>query len=460
MSDSQPSSRNDVPPLQEQFGTMVIGATAGLIAVAFHAVMNLAEETRAELALLASHHGLLAQAGVVIACGLLAAAAVFLVHRYAPEAEGSGIAAVLEAHRTVSGRRAIRILWVKFLAGFCGLSSGMPLGREGPSVQIGAMSALILRQYGPKLVYYRRRAVELGAAAGLAAAFNAPLAGVVFSFELLRQPFHAHNCFETILACAIADWVCRLFHGPVLELPMLLDGFRAWHELPIFALVGLWAGSIALVFQWFLLAVAKQFRAFADRPAAIVMFTGSWGCLLGLILLWQPAVLGIGHPLFEASIENTLPLTIAAAALAARIPLTAVSYATGAPGGLIVPALLFGVLGGQIFSQGYGLLRGDIEADFHAVCLVAGMAASIGALFRTPLTATIMAVEITGTYTCLLEISIAYIAAHSLLGLAQQPDLYTALGRVHQGHVGGKPARLAAARPSGGPSLRPPDASD
>ena len=449
MSDSHLPSRNDVPPLQEQIGTMVIGAAAGLIAVAFHAVMNLAEETRAELAVLATGHGLLAQVGVVLACGLLAAAAVLLVHRYAPEAEGSGIAAVLEAHRTVGGRRALRILWVKFLAGFCGLSSGMPLGREGPSVQIGAMSALILRHYGPRLVYYRRRAVELGAAAGLAAAFNAPLAGVVFSFELLKQPFHAHNCFETILACAIADWVCRLFHGPVLELPIILDGFRAWHELPIFALVGLWAGAVALLFQGFLLAVAKRLQAFADRPRAMVAFTGGWGCLLGLILLWQPAVLGIGHPLFEASIENTMPLAIAAVVLAARIPLTAVSYATGAPGGLIVPALLFGVLAGQIFSQSYGLLSGGVDADFHAVCLVAGMAASIGALFRTPLTATIMAVEITGTYSCLLEISIAYIAAHSLLGLARQPDLYTALGRIHQRHVGSQPARLDAARPPG-----------
>jgi CIC family chloride channel protein len=449
MSDSQLPSRNDVPPLQEQIGTMVIGAAAGLIAVAFHAVMNLAEETRAELAVLATGHGLLAQVGVVLACGLLAAAAVLLVHRYAPEAEGSGIAAVLEAHQTVGGRRALRILWVKFLAGFCGLSSGMPLGREGPSVQIGAMSALILRHYGPRLVYYRRRAVELGAAAGLAAAFNAPLAGVVFSFELLKQPFHAHNCFETILACAIADWVCRLFHGPVLELPMILDGFRAWHELPIFALVGLWAGAVALLFQGFLLAVAKRLQAFADRPQAMVAFTGGWGCLLGLILLWQPAVLGIGHPLFEASIENTMPLAIAVAALATRIPLTAVSYATGAPGGLIVPALLFGVLAGQIFSKSYGLLGGGVDADFHAVCLVAGMAASIGALFRTPLTATIMAVEITGTYTCLLEISIAYIAAHSLLGLARQPDLYTALSRLHQSQVSSQPARLAAARPSG-----------
>ena len=123
---------------------------------------------------------------VILTCGILAATAVFLVHRFAIEAEGSGIAAVLHAHRTVGGRRALRILWVKFLAGFCALSSGMPLGREGPSVQIGAMSAIVLRQFGIGLVYFRRRTVELGAAAGLAAAFNAPLSGVVFSFGLLK----------------------------------------------------------------------------------------------------------------------------------------------------------------------------------------------------------------------------------------------------------------------------------
>lgn len=439
---------NDVPLLREQFGTIVIGAVAGLIAVAFHAVMNLAEETRAELAMLATNHGLFAQCSVVIACGLLAAAAIFVVHRYAPEAEGSGIAAVLNAHRTVGGRQSIRILWVKFLGGFCALSSGMPLGREGPSVQIGAMSAIALRHYGPRLVYYRRRAVELGAAAGLAAAFNAPLSGVVFSFELLKQPFHAHNCFETILACAIADWVCRLFHGPIFELPIMLDGFRDWQELPTFVLVGLWTGLIALVFQMFLLYASKRFRQVSTFQGRTVAATAIWGCLLGLILLWQPSLLGIGHKLFEASIENTMSLTLAILVLAARIPLTAISYSTGAPGGLIVPALLFGVLAGQIFSNSYALLLGSVDADFHAVCLVAGMAASIGALFRTPLTATIMAVEITGAYACLLEISIAYLAAHSLLGLARQPDLYTALARLHAAQHTENKARLDAARPA------------
>ena len=439
---------NDVPPLREQVGTVVIGAVAGLAAVAFHAVMNLAESVRTELAVFATAHGMAAQFGVILTCGVLAATAVFLVHRFAIEAEGSGIAAVLHAHRTVGGRRALRILWVKFLAGFCALSSGMPLGREGPSVQIGAMSAIVLRQFGIGLVYFRRRTVELGAAAGLAAAFNAPLSGVVFSFELLKQPFNAHNCFETILACAIADWVCRLFHGTVLELPISLEGFRDWQELPTFALVGLCTGIVCLLFQTFLLFIAKRFQKFHHHPNKLIFITGLWGCLLGVILLVKPEVLGIGHTIFEDAIQNSLPFIPAILILATRIPLSAISYATGAPGGLIVPALLFGVLSGQAFSTSYAFIVGGVDADFHSVCLVAGMAASIGALFRTPLTATIMAVEITGAYDCVLEISIAYLAAHSLLVLARQPDLYTALGLIHESHTGKQAARIDAARSS------------
>ena len=299
MTTYHPPTDNDVPPLREQVGTVLIGAVAGLAAVAFHAVMNLAESVRTELAVFATAYGLAAQFAVILTCGILAATAVFLVHRFAIEAEGSGIAAVLHAHRTVGGRRALRILWVKFLAGFCALSSGMPLGREGPSVQIGAMSAIVLRQFGIGLVYFRRRAVELGAAAGLAAAFNAPLSGVVFSFELLKQPFHAHNCFETILACAIADWVCRLFHGTVLELPISLEGFRDWMELPTFALVGLFTGIVCLVFQMFLISIAKRFQQFHHQPNKLILVTGAWGCLLGVILLVKPEVLGIGHTILR-----------------------------------------------------------------------------------------------------------------------------------------------------------------
>jgi chloride channel protein, CIC family len=426
------SPKNDhVPSLPEQVGMILIGVFAGGLAVAFHAVINLAEKTREQLAVLADSHSLAAEIGIMLACGLLAATAVGMVRLIAPEAEGSGIAAVLVAHRTVSPRRAMRILWVKFAAGFCGLASGMPLGREGPSVQIGAMASVILRRYGPRLIYSKTRAVHLGAAAGLAAAFNAPLSGAVFSFEMLRQPFNTRNGFETIMVCAVADWICRLAHGPILQLPIELNGFREVQELPMFLLVGLWAGLVAIIFQLMVVGAARWFHARARTHAAAILVAAAWGALLGFVLLEWPQLLGIGEDLFHRSIDRTLPIGIAFLALAARLPLTSISYASGAPGGLIVPALLFGVLSGRIFAGGYEALVGPQEVDFHAVCLVAGMAASIGALFRTPLTATIMAVEITGSYACLLEISIAYVAAHSMLGLAGLPDLYTALGRVH-----------------------------
>lgn len=428
---ARPSKHDHVPTLPEQVGMILIGVFAGGLAVAFHGVINLAEKTREELAVLADSHSFAAEFGIVAACGLLAAAAVAMVRLLAPEAEGSGIAAVLVAHRTVSPRRAVRILWVKFVGGFCGLACGMPLGREGPSVQIGAMASVILRRYGPRLIYYKSRAVHLGAAAGLAAAFNAPLSGAVFSFEMLRQPFTTRNGFETIMVCAVADWICRLAHGPLLQLPIHLGGFREIQELPTFVLVGLWAGLVAIVFQMMVVVSARWFHHRARTHATAIFVAAAWGAVLGMVLLEWPQLLGIGEELFHHSIDRSLPLGIAVLALAARLPLTSISYASGAPGGLIVPALLFGVLSGHIFSAGFETLVGPQDADFHAVCLVAGMAASIGALFRTPLTATIMAVEITGSYACLLEIAIAYVAAHSMLGLAGLPDLYTALGRVH-----------------------------
>ena len=421
--------------LRHQAGTILIGVLAGGIAVAFHQAMNLAEETRAELALLARGHGVLATAAVVVAFGLLAGLSVALVRLVAPQAEGSGIAAVLEAQQQAGRIPAFRVLWVKFVAGFCGLASGMPLGREGPSVQIGAMTAVLLRRHGPRLVFFQRRAVSLGAAAGLAAAFNAPLSGVVFSFELLRQRFTIRNCFETILVCAVADWTCRVFHGPVLELPVPLRGFRDWHELPMFVLVGLWTGLVVMAFQTLLLRLAKAFHRLGHHDATAIGITAAWGCLLGGVLFVWPEVLGIGHGLFHAAIADEMGLQLALVALAMRVVLTAGSYATGAPGGLIVPALLFGVLAGQCFAAAFARWVTPIEPDFHAVCLVAGMAASIGALFRAPLTATIMAVEITGTFDCLLEISIAYLAAHWLLDACRQPDLYSALGRIHRGEA-------------------------
>lgn len=411
-------------------GVILVGLLTGIMAVAFHAVMNLAEGTRGKLLEEARSHTIAVKVLVVLACGVMAGLSVFLVRRFAPEAEGSGIAAVLSARHPLAPVRAWRVLWVKFVGGFLGLASGMPLGREGPSVQIGAMVGLLTRRHGYRWIS-RSRCLHLGAAAGLAAAFNAPLTGIFFSFELLRQPFNPRNCLETVLCCAVGDWVCRYFHGPVLELPIAIEGARNWYELPTFLLAGIWTGVVVAVFQVLVTRFSKGAHSIGRSVGASTVVAFLLGLLLGLMLLEWPDCLGIGHELFASAIANRMPLALAGLALAARLLLTSGSYSTGAPGGLIVPALLFGVLSGQIFFGVFENLAGSKEADFHAVCLVAGMAASIGGLFRTPLTAMILSVEITGTYACLLEVSLAYLASHAVLGIAGLPDLYTALAAGH-----------------------------
>ncbi|MFM1802035.1 MAG: hypothetical protein RJA81_1387 [Planctomycetota bacterium] len=428
-----------VPKLREELGALGIGLSAGLAAVAFHWLLEVVDEARMHISYAVINLDFFSNLMVMVLFGLLSASSVALVRYCAPEAEGSGIAAVVKAHRSVAPVRAFRIIWVKFVGGVLAMAAGMPLGREGPSVQIGAMSGVCLKRLFPA-EYYRTRAIHLGAAAGLSAAFNAPLTGLLFSFELLHQPFTRRNCYETLMVCAVADWVCRLFNGPNLEMPIQTFVTDSLSELPVFILVGFWAGLIGLIFQILLLRSYKKFHQVASSSRVAVGLTFIWGCALGAIMLSAPEMLGVGQPLFREAIANRMSLTTALVALMIRIPLTAISYSTGAPGGLIVPALLFGTLAGQSFSLATIGLVGTMPPDFHNLCLVAGMAASLGALFRTPLTATIMAVEITGTFTCILQISIAYLAAHTLLTAVKQPDIYEAIGTLHQKELHGSQA--------------------
>jgi CIC family chloride channel protein len=424
-----------VPKIREEFGAILIGLASGLISVALHHTIDLAEGLRESLAEKAPDAGWIVQAGIVLGCGLLAAAAVAVVARFAPEAEGSGIATVIAANENEGPIRALRIICVKFLGGFLVMAAGMPLGREGPSVQIGAMSGVLVKNRLPTWLY-KTRAIRLGAVGGLAAAFNAPLTAVLFSFEMLHQPFTRRNCYEAILVAATADWLARMLEGPRLELPVTHSGLPGLPMLAPVIGVGLVTGVVALAFQKTLLSFHSLFeRSTVRHRDAAVAVTFALGCVLGLILIERPELLGVGHRLFDSALTDRMGLGLALTALGARIVLTAASYATGAPGGLIVPAILLGVLSGQAFSAASLAFVGAASPDYHAVCVVAGMAASLGALFRIPLTAVLLTVEITGTFDLVLEIAVASVTAQTLLARAGQPDLYAALARAHARHA-------------------------
>lgn len=197
-------------------------------------------------------------------------------------------------------------------------------------------------------------------------------------------------------------------------------------------LTSILTGLVAIVFQKTLLTMHGIFDRLADSNLRALLATFAIGCLLGLALLFAPETLGVGHELFAGALTNQMTPLVALTALAIRIPLTAACYSTGAPGGLIVPAVLFGVLTGQAFSTATASQFAGDTADYHAVCLIAGMSAGLGAIFRMPLTSVLLTVEVTGTYDRMLEIAVAYLVAHSLLTRAGQPDLYTSLARAHK----------------------------
>jgi len=416
--------------LREELGVVVIGLAAALVSVGFHHTIALADEIRQTVAENVHTAGLLPRCGAVLCCGLLAAGSVGVVRWFAREAEGSGIAAVIAAQEKIGPVRALRVTCVKFLGGFLALAAGMPLGREGPSVQIGAMTGAMIKKALPTWLY-RAIAVRLGAVAGLSAAFNAPMTAVVFAFEMLHQPFTRQNCYETILVSAVADYVCRRLEGPKIELPLLHSGLPDLPMLMPVVLTSILTGLVAIVFQKSLLTMHSIFERLADSNLRALLATFGIGCLLGLALLVAPETLGVGHELFAGALTNQMTPVVAITALAIRIPLTAACYSTGAPGGLIVPAVLFGTLTGQAFSAATASHFAVNTADYHAVCLLAGMSAGLGAVFRMPLTSVLLTVEVTGTYRRLLEIAVAYLVAHSLLTRAGQPDLYTALAQAH-----------------------------
>lgn len=422
----QPVER--IPKVRHEFGAMLVGLCSGLSAILFHHMIAFADSTRFALSDRFADCGIAVGLAIIACCGSLSAASIAMVRKLAPEAEGSGIAAVIAAYDQIGPVRAWRIVFVKFIGGFLAMAAGMPLGREGPSVQIGAMSGVLAKNRFP-LLLYRSRAIRLGAAGGLAAAFDAPLTAVVFTFEMLRQPFDKRNCVDTILVCAVADWVSRITEGPRLELPLTVIGYPAFPMIIPVVAVALLTGGVSIVFQKAVLifhkAFERQFRS--DRQAIIATFFV--GCLLGILFLIRPDMLGVGRRLFNSALTDRMTLTLAIAALAIRVPLTALCYATGAPGGLIVPTILFGTLTGEAFCCATTLVWGKISGDFHTVCLIAGMSAGLGAIFRIPLTSIVLTAEITGTFDRLLEISIAYVIAHSLLRRLRQPDLYAALAQ-------------------------------
>lgn len=349
---------------------------------------------------------------------------VFITSKFAPDASGSGIPHLKGYLEGYFPLRAWRILFVKFIGGVIGIGSGLALGREGPTVQMGAAVAKIFGDFFAPNRVERKILISAGAGAGLAAAFNAPLAGVFFVMEELQNSFNRLVLVTAFVACVTADIVCRLIMGHLPVFHITISSYPQLGMFPLFILLGLFLGFLGLFFNKSLLGASDHFHRFTAFKK--IQLTFGIGMGLGLLGLMLPESLGTGGGLTENILRNTVAPHQLLLYFILRFILTMVSYSTGAPGGIFAPLLLLGVLTGSIFGHVVDGIYPNADFDF-SVWGVLGMAGYFSAIVRAPITGTILILEMTGAYDLLLPLMIVSIISYSIPEYFKDKPVYEAL---------------------------------
>jgi len=385
----------------------------------------------------------------------------FLVERLAPEAAGSGIPPVKAALANVVQVLNLRVALVKMASVLLVLGSGLNLGRQGPTVHIGAALAAQLSQWIPTSPEHRRQLIAAGAAAGLAAGFNAPIAGVLFVVEEFLQDFSGLTLGTAILASFIGAVVSRVLGGRSLRLDAAMANLNitfSVQDLPFFLLLGLLAGLLGALFERGILA-SLTFNRQTLRlglPWRIALAGFVSGCVAALLPDTFRDNTGLQEFLSTGSVTWELLLL----AFTIKFFLTLVAYGSGAPGGIFAPSLVLGAALGSLV----GLLASGVATTVggpftlgagvspETTYALAGMGAFFSAVTRGPITAIVIVFEITADFNLVLPLMIgsviAYLVAHRLMGGSIYTHLLAWNGiDLQQKAIEGEPWRqLTAAR--------------
>jgi CIC family chloride channel protein len=345
-----------------------------------------------------------------------------LVYRFAPEARGHGVPEVMLAVHQNEGRIRGRVPVIKSLASAICIGAGGSVGREGPIVQIGSAIGSGLGQLTRQAGANTRLLVACGAAGGIGATFNAPIAGVFFGLELILRDWETRSFGLVVLASVVATAVGRIAFGSeaFLTLPpfTLVSGW----EYPLYALLGLIAAAVGILF----IRVLYGMEDVADRiwrgPPWLRPAVG--GILLGLVLLVLPEMYGVGYPVLEGAIHGQYVVGLLLAFLAGKILATSLTMAIGGSGGVFAPSLFIGAMLGSAFGLGAHDLLPGVTAGAGAYGLV-GMAAVFAAAGRAPITAVLIVFELTGDYSIILPLMLAVVVATGLSKLLSEDSIYT-----------------------------------
>ena len=355
-----------------------------------------------------------------------------LLYRFFPNARGSGIPQTRAAIFIHDGRISLRTVVGKFLCCSASLASGIALGREGPSVHIGSgIASVIARRLGLSTTQVRWL-VPVGASAALAAAFNTPIAAVLFSLEEIMGDMHAPILGSVVLSSTMSWMVLHLVLGdePLFHVAAyrLVDPA----ELLIYAGLGIIGGLGSVAFVRLLLGLR---RAFARLPRSTVWIQPVVGGLtVGILGYFVPAVLGVGYDRVEQVLSGDLVLRAVVLLVILKIVATTVCYASGNAGGIFGPSLFIGAMIGGAVGQVAHQLFPTVTAGPGAYALV-GMGTAFAGIIRTPLTSVLMIFEVTRNYTIIVPVMISNLIAFYISQRFQREPIYEALARQDGLHL-------------------------
>jgi len=399
--------------------TLMIGAIVGLVVVAF---IVLTENLGSRLY---PAGGAAWRRVLVPALGALVTG--YLLQKYFPYARGSGIPQTKVAMFLQGGIIRLRTVLGKFGCSSVSLASGIALGREGPSVQVGAGIASVLGRRLGLSPSSAKALVPIGASAALAAAFNTPIAAILFTLEEVMGDLHARVLGAIVLSSATSWVVLHLLLGdePLFHVP----AYQLVHpiEFVFYAALGAVGGLVSVAFVKLLLWQRKHFLRMAAWTAWFQPVAG--GLLVGILGWFVPDVLGVGYNHVSEALNSRVALGTMALLVVLKLIATATCYASGNAGGIFGPSLFIGAMMGGAFGGGAHILMPDYTGSVGAYALV-GMSAAFAGIIRVPMTSVIMIFEVTRDYSIIVPLMIASLISYFISSRLQKEPIYEAL--MHQ----------------------------
>jgi CIC family chloride channel protein len=348
----------------------------------------------------------------------------YLLYRYFPDARGSGVPQTKAALYAREGRITLRTVLGKFFCTSATLASGIPLGREGPSVQVGAGIGSVLGRLLGLRSEQVKNLIPVGAAAAIAAAFNTPLAAVLFALEEIVGDLNAPVMGAVVLASATAWMVLRVLLGnhPLFKVPQ----YELVHpaEFAVYAVLGVAGGLVSAAFTKLLLGMRARFLRFPQKTVWFQPVVG--GLLVGLVGWFVPQVLGVGYGYVGDALNGNMAFKMMLLLVVLKLLTVTTSYASGNAGGIFGPALFIGaMLGGTVGTVAHHLFPA-YTATPGAYALV-GMGAAFAGIVRAPMTSVLMIFEMTQDYAVIVPLMIANLVSLFIASRLQHEPIYEAL---------------------------------